>query len=242
MILKIMSYNICSGRNFNNDKKINVRDAGRVIQKYGPDIVGLNEVRGLGNAEQFFTGQEQTLAEMLGYHYYFAKAIDFDSGPYGNALLSRFPIIYAETRMIEDPPVKDEDAYYETRCILKARLDVNGGLNVYVSHYGLANSEKLNAVKKTLELMKTDKGPLIFMGDLNMEPDDERLVPIFEVLKDTAGPSAGPGNDKLLTFPSDAPEIKIDYIFVSRNIKVLSSMVPAETTSDHRPYIAEIEL
>lgn len=234
-----MSYNVCSGRNFNNNKKINICDAGKVIQKYRPDIVGLNEVRGPGNVEQYFTGQAQTLAKMLGYYYFFSKAIDFEGGgPYGNALLSRFPVISAETHMIEDPPVKDEDAYYETRCILKAKLVARGGLNVYVSHYGLANSEKINAVKKTLELVKANKGSFIFMGDLNMEPDDNKLIPLFEILKDTAISS----NDELFTFPSHAPEIKIDYIFVSKNIKVLSSMVPAETTSDHRPYIAEIEL
>ena len=34
----------------------------------------------------------------------------------------------------------------------------------------------------------------------------------------------------------------LDYIFVSKNIKILSAEAPAETTSDHRPYIAEIEL
>jgi len=238
MRLKIMTYNVCSGRNFNNNKIINIRDAGKVIQKYSPDIVGLNEIRGLGDAEKFFTDQARTLAEMLGYYYYFAKAIELEAGPYGNALLSRFPILSAETHLIEDPPVKDEDAYYETRCVLKAQLDVNGGLNVYVSHYGLANSEKVNAVKKTIELIKDDKKPLIFMGDLNMEPRDDKLVPIYEILNDTATVS----KDELLTFPSHAPDIKIDYIFVSKNIKILSANAPAETTSDHRPYIAEIEL
>ncbi|NMB96088.1 MAG: hypothetical protein GYA02_05695 [Clostridiaceae bacterium] len=241
MKLKIMTYNVCSGRNFNNDKIINICDAGKVIQKYSPDIVGLNEIRGLGNVEKFFTDQARTLGEMLGCYYYFAKAIDFDcEGPYGNALLSRFPILSAETHLIEDPPVKDEDAYYETRCVLKAKLDVKNGLNVYVSHYGLANSEKINAVKKTLELIIGDKNPLIFMGDLNMEPNDIKLAPIYGTLNDTA--KASKSKDDLLTFPSHVPDRKIDYIFVSKNIKVLSAEVPGETTSDHRPYIAEIEI
>ncbi|HHV96635.1 MAG TPA: hypothetical protein GXX37_09230 [Clostridiaceae bacterium] len=238
MKLKIMTYNVCSGRNFNNNKVINICDAGEVIRKYSPDVVGLNEVRGLGNVEKFFTDQAKTLGEMLGYYYYFAKAIDFEDGPYGNALLSRFPILHAETHLIEDPPVKHEDAYYETRCVLKALLDVKEGLNVYVSHYGLANSEKVNALRKTIELIKCDKKPIVFMGDLNMEPSDERLVPIYEILNDTAAIS----KDELLTFPSHAPDRKIDYIFVSKNIKILSAEAPAETTSDHRPYIAEIEL
>ncbi len=239
MKLRIMTYNVCSGRNFNNDKKINICDAGKVIQKYSPDIIGLNEIRGLGKVEQFFTDQAQTLAQMLGYHFYFAKAIDFDwGGPYGNALLSRFPILSADTFKIEDPIVQDEDEYYETRCILKAKLDIPGELNVYVSHYGLANSEKLNAVKKTVELIKNETGNFLFMGDLNMQPNDEKLAPLFQLMQDTANVS----NDLLLSFPSDAPDRKIDYIFASKNIKVVSAQVPAETTSDHRPYLAEIRI
>jgi endonuclease/exonuclease/phosphatase family metal-dependent hydrolase len=239
MKLKIMTYNVCSGRNFDNDRIINIRDAGKVIQKYAPDIVGLNEMRSLGHIDQDFTDQAKTLADMLGYHYYFARAIQFEgAGPYGNALLSRFPILAAETHLVEDPPVKDEEVYYETRCVLKAELDIPGGLSVYVSHYGLACSEERNAVKKTLELIQKDSQPIVFMGDLNMQPHDEKLLPIYEVLIDTAKASG----DMLLTFPSDKPDRKIDYIFVSEKITVLSAQAPAETTSDHRPYIAEIEL
>ena len=43
------------------------------------------------------------------------------------------------------------------------------------------------------------------------------------------------------TFPSDKPVEKIDYIFVSRDIKVLSAYVPEIIASDHRPLVAEIE-
>lgn len=239
MKLKVMVYNVCSGHNFNNDKILNIRDAGQVIKKYSPDIIGLNEIRGLGHVDKFFTDQAKTLGEMLGYYFYFAKAIDIEGhGPYGNALLSRFPILSADTILIEDPLDKSEEGYYETRCILKAKLDILDGLNVYVSHFGLVGSEQINAVQKVSEHIRADKGSLIFMGDLNMQPDNKKLAPIFELLKDTATINKA----ELLTFPSDSPDRKIDYIFTSKDISTLSAKAPAETTSDHRPYIAEIEL
>ena len=55
-------------------------------------------------------------------------------------------------------------------------------------------------------------------------------------MKDTADLFSKP----LLSFPADAPDRKIDYIFVSRDIEVVSEDIPALELSDHRPYIAEI--
>jgi endonuclease/exonuclease/phosphatase family metal-dependent hydrolase len=46
----------------------------------------------------------------------------------------------------------------------------------------------------------------------------------------------------LLTFPSDAPKIKLDYVFVSKDIKVKSVAVPTDIVSDHFPFVAEIEV
>ena len=78
----------------------------------------------------------------------------------------------------------------------------------------------------------------VFMGDLNVMPDSEFLLPIKEIFNDTAEVS----DKSNVTFPSDAPTMKIDYIFVSKDIKTLSAGVIDAITSDHRPYYAEIEI
>lgn len=241
MFVRFMSYNVCSGRNFNKDKKINILDAGDVIRKYNPDVVGLNEVRGLGSIEDDYNEQVKCLGEALGYNYFFSKAIDFKEGPYGNGLLSRFPIINPETIPIPDPENKDEDCYYETRGVLKGKLKISDtkSFNVYVSHFGLANSEKENAVKTVVDLIKDEKDPFIFMGDLNMEPEDGRLKPIYDLMRDTEFPGR---RREYLSFTSWDPKIKIDYIFYSGNFECVYSFVPPETTSDHRPCIADIKM
>ena len=75
------------------------------------------------------------------------EAIRFGGkNPYGNALISRYPIISAETILILDPEVKEYDGYYEIRCLLKATIDVGGELNVLVNHFGLNLDEQTNAV------------------------------------------------------------------------------------------------
>ena len=53
-----------------------------------------------------------------------AKAIDFGGkNPYGNAIISRYPIDEVRTVIIPDPEVKGYDGYYETRCVLVAKIN-----------------------------------------------------------------------------------------------------------------------
>ena len=48
--------------------------------------------------------------------------------------------------------------------------------------------------------------------------------------------------EELLSWPSDNPKYKFDYILTSKNIKIISADIPNEVLSDHRPYIAEIDI
>lgn len=49
-------------------------------------------------------------------------------------------------------------------------------------------------------------------------------------------------SEQKLSYPSDNPEVKIDYIFVSPDIEVVTADIPAIVASDHRPHTAEINL
>lgn len=239
MKVNIMTYNTQHCEHFIS-KKIDFDAIAEVIKESGAEIVGLNEMRGLGKDTEQFAEQVKELADRLGYHYYFAKAIEFDfdwmSGPYGNGLLSKYPILEAETIAIPDPVEKKYKGYYETRCLLKAKIDVADGLNVLVSHFGLNPDEAENAVNTVMENLPTEK--TVFMGDLNLKPEDELLNPIREQLVDVATYS----DKELLTWPSTGPERKIDYIFVSKDVKVLEADVPVIVASDHCPHTAVIEL
>jgi len=247
MNIKVMTYNICSGRDFESapvkkasETKFNLCAAANVIKKYDPDIVGLNEVRGEGEHE-LFTPQAQILSELTGMKYYFfGPAIEFDGkNPYGNALLSKYPIVSAKVVGIPDPLVKDEDAYYETRGVIEAEIDVNGELiKVYVTHFGLAKAEQRNAVSTVVDLMKNESNPSFFMGDLNMQPDNEILAPIFDLLTDSADKIVG----DTLTFASFDPKIKIDYIFSKNDVKFITAAPLDEMASDHRPYMVTAEI
>lgn len=206
------------------------------IRELKADVVGLNEMRGKGPGTGY-TDQVKTLAEALGWHWYFAEAIKFKGvNPYGNGLISRYPILSAETVLIPDPPVRRYDGYYETRCVLKAVLDAPGGpLTVLVVHCGLNPDEQENAVSTILSCLEDTR--CVLMGDFNMEPQDPLMVPLFQRLTDTAAHLT----ERTLSFPSDDPTIKIDYIFTTDDLVTTHADIPAMVVSDHRPYFATIE-
>ena len=104
-------------------KRIDFAVMAEAILTCDADVVGLNEMRGLGTDIEY-TAQVEKLAELTDMpYYYFAKAIDVKGkGPYGNGILSKKPILRAETVMIPDP-IREKGGRYETRCVLKAELE-----------------------------------------------------------------------------------------------------------------------
>ena len=232
--MKIMSFNTQHCENFIT-KKIDFEAVAGAITDFGADIVGLNEMRGAGE-HPCYTAQTERLSELTGMNYYFAKAIDVPKGgPYGNALLSKYPIVSAETIPVPDPPKEGrvKGGYYETRCLLKAKLE--NGLTVLVIHFGLNPDEQRNAVDTVLKHIEDER--CILMGDFNVTPENPLLDPIRARMKDTAELF---GAD-LKSFPSDDAKYKIDYAFVSHDIELVAADIPAVVVSDHRPYTVEIK-
>lgn len=230
--MKIMSFNTQHCLNF-LERKIDFEIMARTITDLGADIVGLNEMYDNGTGD--FDRQTGKLAELTGLKYsYFARAISVPEGEYGNGFISRYPIKKAETIIIPDPnPRRYPGGYYETRCLLKAELE--NGYTVLVTHFGLNPDEQESAVATILNHVKGEK--CILMGDFNVKPDSEIITPIREKMRDTADLFDAPK----LSWPSDKPEIKIDYIFVSPDIEVVSADIPNVVASDHLPHVSTIK-
>lgn len=232
--MNIMTFNTQHCRNYIT-RAIDYQIMADAILSCGADIVGLNEMRNEGPAEGY-DAQVETLSRLTGLeHHVFAEAIRLDGdNPYGNGLLSRCPIEHAEVIPVPDPDPRTGSDYYETRCLLKAKLA--NGLTVLVIHFGLNPDEQESAVRTVLPHIDGER--CILMGDFNVLPEDPVLAPIRARMRDTADCFSAP----LLSFPSDAPERKIDYVFVSPDIQVISADIPAIVASDHRPHTAKVSL
>ena len=229
MRLTCMSYNVLHFEKWRTDT-VDYDAFADVILKSGADLVGLNEVYG---ASDLFGAQAEKLASKLGWHAFFAEAfLDEDIHPFGNAVVSRFPIDDAQSIRIPYPEERNGTNYYEPRCVLRARI---AGPTVLVTHFGLNPDEQQNALHTILPLIEKEK--CILMGDFNVTPDNAVLPPIRENMQDVDAFLP----DGTATFPADLPRVKIDYIFASRDYAVRSAQVLPAVVSDHRPYLAELE-
>ena len=252
MKLKIMTYNIAAGRDFSGGPKpivINPDACISVIREEMPAICGLNEVDyKLPRSGRIKLARH--IGDALGYESAFAPAVTWGVGTYGNGFVSKYPIKEVEIFPIPDPTDKSEPVYYETRVILHTVVDFDGTeVDVFVTHFGLAKTEQESAVKTLVSLIKDAERPVILMGDFNVTPDNALLDPIRELLDDTFAVFPEKEASTIWTFPSSTEAIggkdtklKIDYIFVSHDIKTESVVIGEAKASDHKPYIATIEL
>ncbi len=226
--LRVMSYNVLHFENVRTGE-IDYDAFAAVIRETDADIVGLNEVYG-GSLK--YGEQAAELAKRLGWHWFFSEAfLDDGVDPFGNAVVSRLPIEQAETIPIPYPEARTGPEYYEPRAVLRTKI---AGHTILVTHFGLNTDEQENALRTTLPLLEADR--CILLGDFNVTPDNAVLAPIREKMRDAdALLPAG-----TMSFPSDAPRKKIDYIFASADYTVRTAAIPAFVVSDHRPYVAEL--
>ena len=221
-----MSYNVLHFKNVNTGE-IDYDAYAQYIKQSGADIIGLNEI---------YTGQEKELAERLGFYSYFAFGYMEEGRPFGNGIVSRFPLKDCETIKIPDPEVKKYNGYYEPRCVLACTVQTGKGeLNINITHFGLNPDEQENAVKTIAPLIHRKN--YILAGDFNVRPDDE----ILNFFRQNLFDSAKVFDSEKQSFPSDKPDRKIDYIFTGESVKILSSDIPPVVISDHRPITAQIE-
>lgn len=139
-------------------------------------LVGLQEVLHLEAGGT--PDQAQAIADGLGYHVAFASAWHIGGGlQFGNALLSRFPIVAAESFLL---PTQEGD---ETRGLLYCVVDAPcGRVPVFVTHLSwqlhlsdVRQQQVAFIVGKVRELAPLDGFPPIIMGDFNAEPASDEI-------------------------------------------------------------------
>ena len=233
--MKVMTFNIQHCLDYKK-RKIDFDLFAEKIKEFNPDFCGLNEVRGKGFLAGY-TNQTKKLSVRTGMSGYFGEAIKVaGTAPYGNAVLSKMPLKSAQTIKIPDPEVKDEKVSYESRCVIKAIVEENGREILFlITHMGLAAAERKNAVRTICKIADSTNLPIVLMGDFNACPDEDTLKPLYERFTDTLE------KENVKTFPSDKPEIKIDYIFY-RGLECKNTKVINEVVSDHLPIITEVIL
>jgi len=203
-------------------------------------MIGLNEVDKHFSHRSDNIDQLQYIAKELNYYHVFSPSISkitkktIHEKEYGNGLLSRFPIVQTNNHLFDM-----KASFIETRSILEATVKCNSELiNVYVTHLSLLPFLH----KKQSEFFKEQvKKPVIILGDWNMKPNTKKWK---MVVNDFIDVWAEKGEGLGFTFPSTKPRMRLDYIFVSKIIRIVNVEVfdSIPVASDHLPVISTLSL
>jgi len=232
--IRVLTYNIHHGEG--TDGKVDLPRLAAVIAGVKPDLVALQEV---DHKTKRTGGVDQTaeLARLTGLRGKFGKAIDYQGGEYGQAILSRHPIKGVEVHVLPGEPER------ETRIAVAAEIplgDSGRTIRFVTTHLHHQSDEfRQRQAAKLDELFGRGGTPVIVAGDLNATPDSK---PLGKLAKNWKSAEVG---KPLLTFPVDKPAKQIDYVLVrpADKFKVTEARVLDEAVaSDHRALLVVLEL
>lgn len=247
MDFRIISYNI--HRAIGVDRRFKPERIATILEHYDADIVLLQEVdvdvprsKGLNLASE--------LAGRLNYpHYAVGLNVQLRQGMYGNATLSRYPIVAERNINLTIDSAKARGCLYTTLA-LPVGTDQTMNLAVFNLHLGLSSQERTRQVglvvcSPEFKALEPNSHCLV-AGDFN--DLRTRLAPIMtDILEFECATNHALGyQDSLLTYPSFSPTTGLDKIFCRGNIQILRGrrcrLRIAKVASDHLPVIADLQI
>jgi endonuclease/exonuclease/phosphatase family metal-dependent hydrolase len=215
------------------------------------DLVCLQEVDRRFGARSEDVDQAVLLSRALDMQLAWGPAIDepgrdggADRRQYGNALLSRLPVLVSDVHRLPGSG--------EPRSALQTMVELDGGsLWVTATHLTTDSTDDRGDQVAALAALHTDAmGSGVLVGDFNASPDAAELQPLHERFTD-AWELAEQKEDRAgwrfwhsgqgLTHPAGAPRRRIDQVWVSPGVGVVSARVlDAEGASDHLPLVVDL--
>src|SRR5262245_31825894 len=110
--LRVMTYNIHHAAGM--DTKLDVKRIGGVVNDATPELVALQEVD-VGTSRSEKKDEPKELATFTAMHSAFGKAIDVGGGDYGNAVLSRWPILSQKVVQLPKTAAREQRVALITR-------------------------------------------------------------------------------------------------------------------------------
>lgn len=179
------------------------------------------------------------LADKLGMFYDHGLNVFLKQGAYGNATLSRFPILHTENLNVTWGVKKP-------RGCLMSRIETPAGeIAILNFHLGLAGFERIYQMKLIREsafLEMVSDMPVIILGDSN-----DRKGRINKILSDEGFQDTWNGK-KMHSFPSYTPSplVRIDRIFYNNRLELHEHKVVRDkvtkVASDHLPVLARFQI
>jgi endonuclease/exonuclease/phosphatase family metal-dependent hydrolase len=233
--LRVLSFNIYHGATMKGDFDLDL--ISEVIKAANPDFVALQEV-------DFMTRRAKgyDLATELGWRTgrasLFGRAMYYNDGEYGEGILSRYSFI--ASRNLPLPYTGNNEP--RAALVVTSVLPLGDTIVFIGTHFDHTGNETDRILQAGMinELLSSIRYPVILAGDLNAVPGSTPINILEEFWGSTYDMEAPEP-----TFPSSAPERKIDYImfYPKDRWKVIStSVINNAVASDHCAYFVMLEL
>lgn len=237
MELTLVSWNIHSG--IGTDGIFDLTRIAAVLREVKADVIALQEV-GDYRGKTSHAQHPELLAEQLGMHMAYGPNVIRNERRYGNAILSRLPILKS----------KNYDLSFkrrEPRGALRCDLQLEGGraLHVFCLHLGLTTRERraqeglLLSADILRDTVRSD--PVVVCGDFNYWGNGPVPALVRNAIHDAALLLRSPAR----TYHSKLPFFRLDRIYVDSGIRPISvqphrSALTA-VASDHLPLAMRFE-
>ena len=208
-----------------------------VIHDADPDLVALQEVDFLTRRAKGYD-----LATELGWRLkmapLFARAMPYDGGEYGEAVLSKYSFVTTRNVPLPYTGGREPRAVVEVVTVLPSG-DTIAFIGTHLDHTG-DDTDRILQVKMINEVFTRGRYPSILAGDLNAVPGSVPIGLLEEVWSSSYDKGA-----PVPTYPSGDPVRKIDYVMFrpAGRWRVISREVIQDSiASDHCAYLVVLEL
>jgi endonuclease/exonuclease/phosphatase family metal-dependent hydrolase len=229
--MRIVTYNIHKGRGI--DGRTSIKRIANVLADLDADIIALQEVFSFCEAAE---GQVEALASALRMQAAFGCTRHHRGRPYGNAILTRWPIL-------ESRDMDISWLHRERRGCIRADLETpRGTLHVFNIHMGTSYFERRYQVKSLLaskQLYEGLSGPRVLVGDFNewiKGLTTRMLSEKFESL------NLALHMQKRRSYPGFLPLMHLDHVYFERPLHIEKAELVrtrlSKVASDHLPLVA----
>lgn len=254
--LRILTLNIAHGRGLSTYQgfhstrgiKRNLQKIARLLERYNADIVAMQEVDENSHWNRNIHLLD-FLKEEVGYSYSCLRVHNRRGGrlplAYGNGVLSRFPIEYADHRAFGTEKLGGKGFAYTEHALPDGCLPV---VNLHLDYKSrlrrIEQIERLISFLEERHAQKSDKAYLspIVCGDFNSRAgkSEDAVMHLFNYLQEDCAYQLYPKEGR--TFHSVLPVHGLDFVFVPPSYKVLHCEIIRSYVSDHRPVLVDIEI
>jgi endonuclease/exonuclease/phosphatase family metal-dependent hydrolase len=234
MRLHIATYNVHKCRGM--DGRTRPSRIASVLKGLRADVVALQEIIGAGPRGR---GQEEDIGSRLNMESVLASARILRGHPYGNALLSRFPIDRHITYDLSQHG-------YEPRLCQRVDLLIRKHpIHIYNVHLGTSRTERTRQAAQLIHILEDPKvpGPKIILGDFN----EWHRGPASKLLSERLDSlDLAPFLQWRRTYPGVFPVFHLDHIYYQGSVEIIKVEVPRKwlclVASDHIPMVAEVHI